>query len=130
RNDSLSRLPAYADTLNGAAGNDTLTPVGSTAAPDSDALSLHDALPISTGSYLTTFIGGTGNDTMTGSYNGDTYVFNLGDGQDSSKELSNGEVEAADVQVCSSVAASSVTAVRSGVDLVFQVGAGGDQVTV
>jgi Ca2+-binding RTX toxin-like protein len=30
----------------------------------------------------TTFIGGTGNDTMIGSFWNDTYIFNVGDGQD------------------------------------------------
>ncbi|MCP4266095.1 MAG: hypothetical protein GY777_11070, partial [Candidatus Brocadiaceae bacterium] len=68
------------DTLYGGNGNDTL--IVSTGTNVLDGGAGDDTLS-ATQAGAHTFIGGTGNDTITGStLSNDTYVFNLGDGQD------------------------------------------------
>ncbi|WP_281272934.1 calcium-binding protein, partial [Hydrogenophaga borbori] len=80
-NDTISGTGTYSDRLIGLEGNDTLTAVGSWDVLDGGAGD--DVLKLSNGAeQSTTFIGGTGNDTMTGGGYNDTYVFNRGDGSD------------------------------------------------
>jgi Ca2+-binding RTX toxin-like protein len=97
------------NTLLGGAGNDTLS--------------------VNWGTSNNVFEGGTGNDVMTGSYYGDTYRFNLGDGQDTINE--NYSYGGADKIVFGAgIAASDISALRSGNHLVFRNTTNTDQVTV
>jgi len=71
-------------TLNGGAGNDALHVSG-----DDGTLNGGDGDDVlsSSASYSgSTFYGGQGSDQMTGSHQGDIYLFNLGDGQDTISE--------------------------------------------
>ncbi len=131
-NDTLTGVNAFADVLHGGAGNDTLQAVGSWDTLDggdgNDVLGVIAATQTATG---TTFIGGTGNDTITGAYYNNTYIFNLGDGQDTVTSYSNQVNGYADVlKFGAGIATGDVTPVRSGVDLVFKLAGGTDQVTV
>ncbi|MNE77157.1 hypothetical protein D3C80_1734500 [compost metagenome] len=47
-------------------------------------------LKVSTAARDNLFVGGEGDDTLSGSYYSDTYVFNLGDGVDTLHETSVG----------------------------------------
>jgi Ca2+-binding RTX toxin-like protein len=101
-----------ANTLKGGAGNDTITGRG-------------------------TFQGGTGNDSLKGSdfYSGDTYVFNLGDGQDTINDYGGttalGYSTAGNdtLSFGAGISASAVTLTRSGNNMVFNISAT-DKVTV
>ena len=77
--DTLVGVYAFADQLNGGAGNDTLTAAGSGDTLNGGA---GDDVLNGNGYDGATYIGGAGNDTITGAYMADTYVFNRGDGQD------------------------------------------------
>ncbi|MDZ7922274.1 calcium-binding protein [Rhodoferax sp.] len=130
--DTLSGVGAFYDVLRGGAGNDTLTAVGGGDTLDGgdgdDAMSNSTTLYGGTG---TTFMGGKGNDTMSGNMASDTYVFNLGDGQDTINEFSNQYYSHTDVLTFGpGILPSAVTPTRSGVHLVLKVGTGGDQITV
>ncbi|MDP3835690.1 MAG: calcium-binding protein, partial [Hydrogenophaga sp.] len=99
-NDAIAGTSWYAEQISGGLGNDTLTAVG-----DSDVLDGGEGSDtlIAGGNYATlaggagddvlrtsspgnikytSFNGGAGNDTLTGSYFADTYIFNRGDGTD------------------------------------------------
>ena len=78
------------------------------------------------GSGDNTLIGGTGNDSMHGGYGNDTYMFHLGDGQDTIVETADTDRIVFD----SSVDSSSVTYVQNGYDLEIYYGAGSDKITV
>ena len=130
--DTLSGVTMFADVLRGGAGNDTLTAVGAGDTLDGgdgdDALSISGTLY---GGVGTTYIGGKGNDTMSANWASDTYVFNLGDGQDTIYETNSTSYAQTDVlKFGAGIAPTDVTPVRSGLDLVFKVGAGSDQITV
>ncbi|MEO8024744.1 MAG: calcium-binding protein [Polaromonas sp.] len=119
-----------ADYLLGGDGNDTLTAVGGGDTLDGgagdDLLNVSSAFS-GTG---TTYIGGTGNDTMIGTYANDTYIFNLGDGQDTITDYSAGFANTDVLTFGAGIAAADVTPVRSGLDLIFKVAGGTDQITV
>ncbi len=136
------------DTLYGMGGNDTLYGHGGTNVldggdgddtlyGDSGANTLRggagsDTL-IASGFYSSdnVFEGGAGNDSMTGSYSGDTYLFNLGDGQDTIIETGyiNGQI--VDKLIFGpGISAGDVTVVRTGSSMVFQITGSDDQVTV
>jgi len=73
-------------------------------------------------SYANTFAGGTGIDRIESGGSADTYLFNRGDGQDTINDLDVYESGAADKLVFGSgIAASDVTASRSGDNLVIKV---------
>jgi Ca2+-binding RTX toxin-like protein len=99
-----------ANTLKGGLGSDTITGRG-------------------------TMEGSKGDDSITGSsyYSAETYIFNLGDGKDSIYDYGYpGSLDSAyndTLQFGAGIAASDVTVLHSGNDLVFRVGAT-DQVTV
>jgi Ca2+-binding RTX toxin-like protein len=121
---------AFADVLFGLGGNDTLTAAGN--GDILDGGEGDDVLNVGTPSTGagTTFIGGAGNDTMTGSASNDIYVFNLGDGHDTITDFSTVRNNADVIKFGAGIAASDVTPVRSGANLVFQLAGGSDQITV
>ncbi|MBK0415744.1 hypothetical protein JD974_15150, partial [Chromobacterium haemolyticum] len=103
------------DTLRGGAGNDVLT----TSYPG----------------WNNVLEGGSGNDTLTGSYARDTYLFNLGDGQDLiidkgdlSKPNSNDYRD--ELRFGADIKESDIQVLRSGNDMVFRHLNGQDSVTV
>ncbi|WP_445989419.1 calcium-binding protein [Chromobacterium haemolyticum] len=103
------------DTLRGGAGNDVLT----TSYPG----------------WNNVLEGGSGNDTLTGSYARDTYLFNLGDGQDLiidkgdlSKPNSNDYRD--ELRFGADIKESDIQVLRSGNDMVFRHINGQDSVTV
>lgn len=118
------------DQLYGLAGNDTLYANGSSDTLDGGAGD--DTLAVTGSQYVsgTTFIGGNGNDTITGAYWNNTYVFNLGDGQDTVNNYNAGYSGYTDVlKFGAGIAATDVTPVRFGEDLVFKLAGGTDQIT-
>ncbi|WP_457279434.1 calcium-binding protein [Polaromonas sp. P5_D5] len=108
--DVLSGGYGASDMLLGGAGNDTMTVFGGYSSDN-------------------VFEGGTGNDTMTGSYWNDTYKFNLGDGQDTIIETQTNNNVTDKLVFGSGIAASDISALRSGNDLVFSHVNGVDKVT-
>ncbi|WP_306823159.1 calcium-binding protein, partial [Pseudomonas sp. UMAB-40] len=82
---------------------------------------------ISTGSFLA---GGTGNDTLNGGYYSDTYLFNLGDGQDTIIEYDPGYGATDTLRFGAGILASDINMRRVDSDLVFMLSNGTDQVTV
>jgi Ca2+-binding RTX toxin-like protein len=70
--------------------------------------------------------GGVGNDTLYGGAGDDTFVFNLGDGQDT---IQADDASGFDrLRFGAGIAASDLTLIKTGNDLVVEVGSGGDQV--
>jgi len=126
--DVLTGVNAFTDVLHGNAGKDTLNAVGSGDTLDGGAG--NDTLNADAYGSNMTLIGGTGNDTITGSYYSDTYVFNSGDGQDTISDYSAGYVNTDTLKFGAGIAAGDVTPVRSGLDLVFKLANGSDQITV
>ncbi|MDE1464081.1 calcium-binding protein [Spartinivicinus poritis] len=107
------------DTLKGGDGNDTLHA----------ADSYHDRAP-------NTLIGGKGNDTLYGSYGEETYIYNLGDGQDRIIETSRNQVfgglPTSDDKLVfgEGVSATDLSFIREGYDLAVYHKNGSDQITI
>ncbi|WP_275044112.1 calcium-binding protein, partial [Pseudomonas mediterranea] len=78
------------DYINGGAGNDVLD--GGSGSNQLFGEAGDDSLRVSSNSRNNLLVGGTGNDNMTGGYYADTYVFNLGDGQDTITDYDGGYV--------------------------------------
>ncbi|MDO6613945.1 MULTISPECIES: calcium-binding protein, partial [unclassified Shewanella] len=94
------------DTLDGGAGDDLLT-IGSTS---------------SSVRYNTnTFIGGTGNDRMVGGYSSDTYIYNLGDGNDTIVDYDGGYATADKLVFGEGISQADISLLANGDDLVVQV---------
>ncbi|WP_275044113.1 calcium-binding protein, partial [Pseudomonas mediterranea] len=74
-------------------------------------------------------IGGTGNDSVTGGYYADTYVFNLGDGQDTITDYDAGCVGTDTLRFGAGILASDINTRRINSDLVFMHSNGTDQLT-
>ncbi|MHA6913268.1 calcium-binding protein [Ralstonia pseudosolanacearum] len=118
------------DTLDGGGGNDTITDTSGTN-------TLKGGAGNDTITGRGTFQGGTGNDSLVSSdfYSGDTYLFNVGDGQDTISDYGGsaaiGYTTAGDdtLKFGAGIDPGAVTLARSGNDLVFKVNAT-DQVTV
>ena len=73
--------------------------------------------------------GGTGNDVLRGTYYGDTYRFNTGDGQDVIQDY--GYTGFTDrIVLGEGITASDVHATHSGESLVLHIGTNGDQITI
>ncbi|MGE4404576.1 calcium-binding protein [Pseudomonas sp.] len=81
-------------------------------------------------SRANTFVGGQGNDALYGSYYDDTYLFNLGDGQDTIVETSTYSNVTDTVRFGEGIKEADVEVRKVGTDLVFAVGTGSDQLTV
>jgi Ca2+-binding RTX toxin-like protein len=103
------------DTLLGGAGNDTFN-VGAGG-----------------GSTDVTLRGGTGNDTHTGNGYGQSYYFDLGDGQDTITDISgmSGGFNYTDrIYLGAGITTADVVVARDGIDLLLNIGGGGDLVRV
>ena len=93
----------------------------------------NDTLRVTFWTNANTFEGGTGNDNITGGYSADTYRFNLGDGQDiilDNQSYTAGGMNTDRLVFGAGIAASDITARRSGNDMVFSHGNGTDRITV
>lgn len=109
---------AGSDYLEGGAGNDTL-----------GTASAYEELQIGANTY----IGGTGNDTLYGTYSADTYIFNLGDGQDHIIETSSygsEDVVKDTIQFGADIDAAALAFSRNNDDLVITIGTNGDHLTI
>ncbi|WP_310601125.1 calcium-binding protein, partial [Desulfobulbus sp.] len=103
------------DTLRGSDGNDTLE--GGTGNDNLGGGDGNDVL-----------IGGAGNDTLYGGSGDDRFVFNLGDGQDIIQFDTSGGVDT--LAFGEGIELNDIRLVRSGANLLVQVGEDGDQVTL
>ncbi|MEI2677291.1 MAG: calcium-binding protein [Burkholderiaceae bacterium] len=130
--DVLTGTSDYLDAVLGLAGDDTLSASGGSDTLDGGAG--NDVLNVGGLPYancMVTFLGGTGNDTLTGSEYADTYIYNLGDGADVITDhadyASSGDDE---LRFGSNIVSSDITPLRSGTDLVLQHRNGSDGITV
>ncbi|MFC5771149.1 calcium-binding protein, partial [Thauera sinica] len=89
-----------------------------------------DRLLVAATSSNNVLAGGAGNDTITGSYYADTYVFNLGDGVDTITDYTPYTGYTDVLQFGEGIAASDIRTLRSGLDLVFAHRNGTDRVVV
>ena len=111
-NDYLHGGSYGSDLLQGGAGDDTLV------------VGLYGSKP--SGKWIgSTFEGGTGNDTLTGSGHRDTYLFNLGDGQDIITKGGNDILRFGE-----NITESDIRYSRIGEDLIFTHTNNSDQITV
>ncbi|MCP4186990.1 MAG: calcium-binding protein, partial [Gammaproteobacteria bacterium] len=129
------------DLLSGGAGNDEL--IGG-AGVDSlhggagnDVLSAGDGVQYnnSTGQYVygNIFEGGVGDDTINGSIYGDSYYFNVGDGQDVINDdgtHANQEGFLDTIYFGPGISQNDISLVRDGLNLIFVHGNGNDQIIV
>jgi Ca2+-binding RTX toxin-like protein len=137
-NDTL-RGQAGVDTLNGGNGNDTLE-----GGDGNDILSDGSGANVMKGGAgddtitgTGTFEGGTGNDTLTYSSYGyaDTYVFNLGDGQDTISDQGYSPLDGYGnsyndtISLGAGITPAAVQLTRSGNDMIFRISPS-DQITV
>lgn len=126
-NDTLRGDPNYPDLLFGGDGNDTLSASGYRdtldGGPGDDVLS--SVVQYASG---TTFIGGPGNDFITGSKANNTYVFNSGDGQDTIQHFSQGLSSNDVLRFGPGIASTAVTPLRDGGDLVLQIDSSTDRI--
>ena len=108
--DTLTNSTRYADTFNGMGGNDILV-----AGSHSRGTILH---------------GGTGTDSLTGSYYNDTYLFNLGDGFDTITELGQSLGSDDILKFGLGIVASDLTVTRQENDLILSHENGRDQIKI
>uniref|UniRef100_UPI0027D910C0 calcium-binding protein n=1 Tax=Pseudomonas sp. UMAB-40 TaxID=1365407 RepID=UPI0027D910C0 len=90
----------------------------------------NDVIKVASDSSGNTLAGGTGNDSLYGGYNADTYLFNLGDGQDTITEYDPGYGATDTLRFGVGILASDINMRRVDSDLVFMHSNGTDQVTV
>ena len=120
------------DTLVGGEGNDTL--LGGAGADTLLGGAGDDVLGGASGSddfwsVGNVYEGGTGNDLLRGTWYGDTYRFNPGEGQDVIQDY--GYTGFTDrIVLGEGIAASDVHATHSGESLVLHIGTNGDQITI
>ncbi|GAB3344895.1 calcium-binding protein [Lysobacter tyrosinilyticus] len=95
------------NTLRGGAGDDTLR-------------------ASSTGADYTTYEGGTGNDRLFGTQGGDTYLFNVGDGDDTIIDTFGADR----LRFGAGIAKEDLQFHRTGDDLVMAIGNGTDSITI
>jgi Ca2+-binding RTX toxin-like protein len=122
--DGNDTLVGYAgkDTLNGGDGNDNLQ-----GGDGNDLLTGGQGTDTLTGDAGNDILtGGIGNDTLTGGTGNDTFVFNIGDGQDT---ISVDDIDGTDtLQFGPGIALTDLHLVKSGNDLLINVGTNGDQI--
>ena len=117
------------DTLRGLAGDDLL--VARRSGDRLEGGAGDDILMTMIDSAAVTFVGGPGNDTLTGSQGADLYLFNLGDGADTVTLASRGTgLTGSLLRFGAGIAPRDITTLRSGNDLLLQHRNGVDQVTI
>ncbi|WP_306823160.1 calcium-binding protein, partial [Pseudomonas sp. UMAB-40] len=116
------------DNIHGGGGNDTLE--GGTGTNQLYGDAGDDLIKVASDSTGNTLAGGTGNDTLSGGYYADTYLFNLGDGQDTITENDPGYGSTDTLRFGAGILASDINTRRVDSDLVFMHSNGTDQVTV
>ena len=113
------------------AGNDTLTAYGNDVLDGGDGNDvLKGGIDVYTWNRLqTTFIGGKGNDTITGSSNREIYSFSLGDGIDT---ISQDSISSPDdeLRFGPGISATDITVLQAGFDLILRHANGTDQITI
>ena len=130
-NDLITSTTVYAEAIRGLAGNDTLSAWGAGDTLDGGAGDdLLKAANSSSERLSVTFIGGTGSDTMDGSYEGDVYLFDLGDGIDSINESGNSPSNTDELRFGSGIASTDMTVSRVGNDLILKHRNGTDRMTI
>ncbi|MHC8405674.1 calcium-binding protein [Pseudomonas sp. TMB3-21] len=116
------------DIIHGGAGNDTLDAGGGANQLYGDGGD--DVLTVALSSDKNILAGGSGNDKLSGGWMADTYVFNLGDGQDEIVELDGGYGSIDTLKFGSGISASNIRVMKVGRDLVFKHSNGVDQIAV
>ena len=138
-NDTIS-VDDGQDTILGGLGNDQIA-IGPQfsgtltidAGDGDDVVTFDRTQPSYSAAATNTSIGGQGNDTLMGGAGADTYVFNRGDGQDTVEDYNNyGEYSfnRDAISFGAGVAPQDVVASRNDADLVLDIGAAGDRITV
>lgn len=122
--------------LVGGEGNDTLKGQGFDTLQGGAGDDLIEAYSNAWNQGTNTIEGGTGNDTIYGSFGEDTYVFNLGDGNDllierrANEAFSNVEPTADTLSFGEGIAASDLNFHRRGLDMIIEHANGTDSITV
>lgn len=122
--------------LVGGEGNDTLKGQGFDTLQGGAGDDLIEAYSSAWNQGTNTIEGGTGNDTLYGSFGEDTYIFNLGDGNDllierrANEAFSNVEATADTLNFGEGIAASDLSFHRRGLDMIIEHANGTDSITV
>lgn len=122
--------------LSGGEGNDTLKGQGFDTLQGGAGNDLIEAYSNAWNQGSNTIEGGAGNDTLYGSFGEDSYVFNLGDGQDllierrPNEAYSNIEPTADTLSFGEGIAASDLSFHRRGLDMIIEHANGTDSITV
>jgi Ca2+-binding RTX toxin-like protein len=122
--------------LVGGEGNDTLKGQGFDTLQGGAGDDLIEAYSNAWNQGTNTIEGGTGNDTIYGSFGEDTYIFNLGDGNDllierrANEAFSNVEPTADTLSFGEGIAASDLSFHRRGLDMIIEHANGTDSITV
>ncbi|WP_405118281.1 calcium-binding protein [Pseudomonas leptonychotis] len=122
--------------LIGGEGNDTLKGEGNDTLQGGAGDDLIEAYSNAWNQGSNTIEGGTGNDTIYGSFGEDTYIFNLGDGNDllierrADEAFSNVEPTADTLSFGEGIAASDLSFHRRGLDMIIEHANGTDSITV
>ena len=129
--DVLRGRTDHPDRLYGLAGNDTLSAAGT--GDTLDGGDGDDLLDVGDGyaTYMNTYIGGLGNDTLIGSEYADVYIHRLGDGADTIVDHADFASSKGDDELrFEGIASTDMTVAREGVDLTLRHVNGSDEVTV
>ena len=122
--------------LIGGEGNDTLKGQGFDTLQGGAGDDLIEAYSNAWNQGTNTIEGGTGNDTIYGAFGEDTYIFNLGDGNDllierrANEAFSNVEPTADTLSFGEGIAASDLSFHRRGLDMIIEHANGTDSITV
>ncbi|TNF83810.1 hypothetical protein FGE05_06290 [Pseudomonas sp. ICMP22404] len=116
------------DIIHGGSGDDTLD--GGSGSNQLYGDAGNDDVRVTSNSRDNILAGGAGNDTLTGGYFSDTYLFNLGDGQDTISEYDPGYGSTDVLRFGAGILASDILMRRTGPDLIFLHRNGTDQVTL
>jgi Ca2+-binding RTX toxin-like protein len=128
-NDTLNGVAGENDMMYGLGGNDVID--GGTGANTLDGGAGDDTLSSDfNNSHGSTYTGGIGNDTITGGQYSDSYHFNLGDGQDTISEVGGQNSHLDKIYLGAGITIADVSVNRDTLDLVIDVGTGGDQIRI
>ncbi|MFR9721109.1 calcium-binding protein, partial [Aeromonas diversa] len=125
--DVLLGVTGKNNTLDGGEGNDTLQGAGGA---DTLLGGLGNDLLVSGQGSVAILHGGAGNDTLKGSGSQDIYLFNLGDGADLIINNSVSVSHHSEIRLGAGIAASDLTVVKVGNDLILRHANGSDSLRV